>query len=125
MQTSYRGRKALNLGAVVSPRAKSQQKAANSPVPAAVPQPSPNTVSSNNPQLNQQPSNLVGITSTHITAQQPQQQPQQTNILQIPTTTTTQIMKEHHQQPMVGHLKPLIKIYKWNRYGKTYKEFMT
>lgn len=96
LQTSYRGRKALNLGGVVSPRAK-QQKAANSPVPATVPQQSPNTATN----VNQQQTNLIGITTTQITAQQPQQQTQQTNILQIPTTTT-QIMKEHHQQPMVS-----------------------
>lgn len=86
----------------MSPRAKQQQKASNSPVPAAVPQQSPNP-SSINSQSNQQPPNLVGIT-TQITAQQPQQQPQQANILHIQSSTTTPIMKEHHQQPMVSYL---------------------
>jgi hypothetical protein len=97
LQTSYRGRKALNLGGVVSPRAKQSSKAANSPVPAAVPQQSPNTISSVTQQTIQQQPNLIGVTTTPNTPQQPQQQSQQ----QIPTTTT-HIMKEHHQQPMVS-----------------------
>lgn len=97
LQTSYRGRKALNLGGVVSPRAKqNKNQASNSPQPAAVPQQSPNpTVSSNNQQTG-----LIGATSVQITAQQPQQQSQQGHVQQI-ASTTTQIMKEHHQQPMV------------------------
>jgi hypothetical protein len=100
LQTSYRGRKALNLGGVVSPRAK-QTKAANSPAPAAVPQQSPNATSGLNQQQNQQQANLIGITTTQITAQQPQQQSQQTNIQQIPSSTV-QTMKEQPQQPMVS-----------------------
>lgn len=99
LQTSYRGRKALNLGGVVSPRAK-QQKVSNSPQPASVPQQSPNPSSSINHEVNLQQTNLIGISTTQITAQQPQQQSQQTNIQQAPTST--QIMKEHHQQPMVS-----------------------
>lgn len=87
-QTSYRGRKALNLGGVVSPRAK-QSKASNSPAPATVPQQSPNTTSG----VNHQQGNL------QITAQQPQQSDtQQVNIQHIPTITQT--MKE--QTPMVS-----------------------
>jgi hypothetical protein len=88
-QTSYRGRKALNLGGVVSPRAK-QSKASNSPAPAAVPQQSPNTTAG----VNHQQANL------QITAQQPQQSDTQlANIQQIPSTIA-QTMKE--QTPMVS-----------------------
>lgn len=100
LQTSYRGRKALNLGGVVSPRAKQQQKASNSPAPAAVPQQSPNANLNINQQTNHQ-TNLIGIAPTQITAQQPQQQSQQTNIQHIPSTTA-QTMKEQPQQPMVS-----------------------
>jgi hypothetical protein len=93
LQTSYRGRKALNLGGVVSPRAK-QSKASNSPAPAAVPQQSPNTTSG----LNHQQTNL------QITAQQPQQSDtQQVNIQQIPSIAQT--MKE--QTPMVSFAKTI------------------
>lgn len=98
-QTSYRGRKALNLGGVVSPRAKQSQKASNSPAPAAVPQQSPNTTSSINQQSNQQ-TNLTGLAATQITAQQPLQQSQQINIQHIPSTIAA-TMKEQPQQPMV------------------------
>lgn len=85
----------MNLGGIVSPRVK-QQKASNSPVPATIPQQSPNT-NNTNTQSNQQQANLVGIPSTHTA-----QQPQESNILHIPSTVATaQIMKEHHQQPMV------------------------
>lgn len=104
MQTSYRGRKALNLTGVVSPRAKQSQKASNSPAPATVPQQSPNTTSGINQQTNQQHTNLIGITANHTTAQQPLQQSQQTNIQQIPPTVA-QTMKEQPQQPMVNILQ--------------------
>ena len=79
------------MGSVVSPRAQQPaQQTSISPSPATVPHQSPTTTGSN--------SNLIGVTATHVTAQQPQQQSQQ----QIPTTTTTAIMKEQPQQPMVS-----------------------
>lgn len=97
LQTSYRGRKALNLGGVVSPRTKqSNQQASASPAPT-VPQPSPNTATVQQ-SANQQQSNLI---ATQITAPQQQQQQQQTNIQQIPSSTA-QTMKEQPQQPMVS-----------------------
>lgn len=43
---SFRGRKAINSGAVVSPRAQQPPTSSVSPAPAAVPHPSPNTSSS-------------------------------------------------------------------------------
>lgn len=99
MQTSYRGRKALNLGGVVSPRVK-QSKASNSPAPAAVPQQSPNTTSGVNHQANHQQTNL------QITAQQPQQSDtQQVNTQQIPSSIS-QTMKE--QTPMVNSANYLL-----------------
>lgn len=95
LQTSYRGRKALSLGGVVSPRTQqtNQQQASVSPAPAAVPQPSPTAV-----QIQQQTQQQ---TTLNITAQQPQQQ-QQANLQQQIPTTIAQTMKEQPQQPMVS-----------------------
>lgn len=70
-------------------------------MPATVPQQSPNTTSVSH-EVNIQQTNLIGITTAQITAQQPQQQSQQ----QVPTST--QIMKEHQQQPMVSVKMPII-----------------
>lgn len=62
LQTSYRGRKALNLGGVVSPRNQQpaqQQQTSVSPAPAAVPHQSPNTTTGT-PTAQQQQNNLIG-----------------------------------------------------------------
>lgn len=94
----------MNLGGVVSPRnsVKNQQQASSSPAPAAVPQPSPNQASaSQNTSTNQHQTNLIGVATTQITAQQPHQQQHQANIQQIPSSTA-QTMKEQPQQPMVS-----------------------
>lgn len=87
----------MNLGGVVSPRTKQQQKSSNSPAPATVPLQSPNTNSNNHQQTNQQQTNLLG-SSPIVTAQQPQSQ--HTNIQQI-QSALSQTMKEQPQQPMV------------------------
>lgn len=69
-QTSYRGRKALNLGGVVSPRAK-QPKGQNSPAPAAVPTQSPNSTTTTTTTASVQNQQASQPNITHI-AQSPQ-----------------------------------------------------
>lgn len=84
---SFRGRKALNLGPVVSPRPQ-PPTSSNSPALAAVPQPSPNTTSTTNSnQLNI----VSGGSTTPVTSQQQL----------ITGATTVHTMKDQPQQPMV------------------------
>ncbi|KAJ6641092.1 hypothetical protein Bhyg_06027 [Pseudolycoriella hygida] len=91
MTPSFRGRKALGLGSVVSPRPQPSTTSI-SPAPASLPQPSPNTTTSVS-------SNSILVTGTAATPVASHSIPQQQQVSAI-VPSPGHTMKEQPQQPM-------------------------